>query len=51
MAIGIKSIPVLKYKAAAYFPSKVADNNAKRFNIDFSKHSSVARKIFAKAKI
>ena len=51
MAIAIKSIPVLMNKAAANFTSKVADNNAKRLTIDFSKHSSIASKILAKAKI
>jgi hypothetical protein len=51
MAIAIKSIPVLKNKAAANFTSKVADNNAKKLSIDFSKHSSIASKILAKSKI
>lgn len=51
MAIAIKSIPVLMNKAAANFTSKVADNSAKRLTVDFSKHSSIASKILAKAKI
>ncbi|MDE3741168.1 hypothetical protein [Maribacter polysaccharolyticus] len=51
MAITIKSIPVLKDKAAAHFNSKIAENNAKKSSIDFSKQTSVASKILAKAKL
>lgn len=51
MAIAIKSIPVLKDKAAVHFTSKVAENSARRSSIDFSKQSSVASKILAKAKL
>ncbi len=51
MAIAIKSIPVLKSKAAANFSNKIAENNARRSSIDFSKQTSVASKILAKAKI
>jgi hypothetical protein len=51
MAIAIKSIPVLKDNAAVHFTTKVAENSAKRFTIDFSKQTSVASKILAKAKL
>ncbi|GAB1858384.1 hypothetical protein MHTCC0001_32210 [Flavobacteriaceae bacterium MHTCC 0001] len=51
MAIAIKSIPVLQEKAAADFTQKVAENSAKRSSIDFSKQSTIASKILAKAKI
>tara|TARA_R110002167_G_scaffold360062_3_gene577488 strand:- start:13449 stop:13604 length:156 start_codon:yes stop_codon:yes gene_type:complete len=51
MAIAIKSIPVLKDKAAVHFTTKVAENSAKKSSIDFSKQSSVASKILAKAKL
>ena len=51
MAITIKSIPVLKDKAAANFTSKVSENSAKKFSVDFSKQTSIATKILAKAKL
>lgn len=51
MAIAIKSIPVLKDKAAVNFTSKVSENSAKKSSIDFSKQSSIASKILAKAKL
>jgi len=51
MAIAIKSIPVLKDKAAVHFTSKVTENSAKKSSVDFSKQSSVASKILAKAKL
>ncbi|UKM63886.1 hypothetical protein GSB9_00432 [Flavobacteriaceae bacterium GSB9] len=51
MAIAIKSIPVLKDKAAASFTTKITENSAKRSSIDFSKQSSVAAKILEKAKL
>ncbi|WCO02905.1 hypothetical protein [Psychroserpens ponticola] len=51
MAIAIKSIPVLKDKAAAHFTSKVAENSAKKSSVDFSKQTSIAARILAKAKI
>ncbi|WP_335966923.1 hypothetical protein [Galbibacter sp. PAP.153] len=51
MAIAIKSIPVLKSKAAAQFTSKIADNTAKKSSIDFSKESDMAARILAKAKL
>ena len=51
MAIAIKSIPVLKDKAAANFTSKVAENSARKYSVDFSKQTSVAAKILAKANL
>ncbi len=51
MAIAIKSIPVLKDKAAAKFTSKVAENSAKKSSIDFSRQTFIANKILAKAKL
>ena len=51
MAIAIKSIPVLKDKAAASFIKKVAENTAKKFSVNFSKQNSISAKILAKAKI
>ncbi len=51
MAIAIKSIPVLKDKAAVHFTSKMAENSAKKSSVDFSKHTSIAAKILAKSKL
>lgn len=51
MAIAIKSIPVLKDKAAASFSKKVAENSANKLSINFSKETSTSAKILAKAKI
>lgn len=51
MAIAIKSIPVLKDKAAVHFIEKVAENSAKKSSIDFSKQTTVASKILAKANL
>jgi hypothetical protein len=51
MAIAIKSIPVLRDKAAKAFTLTVTANSAKRSSIDFSKQVSTASKILAKAKI
>lgn len=51
MAIAIKSIPVLKDSAADNFTSRVSENTAKKSSIDFSKQSSVASKILAKARL
>lgn len=51
MAIAIKSIPVLKAKAAEAFTSTVTANTAKKSSVDFSKQVSTASKILAKAKI
>jgi len=51
MAIAIKSIPVLKAKAAEGFTMKVKENSAVRHTVKFSKQSRVAAKILAKSKI
>jgi hypothetical protein len=51
MAIVIKSIPVLKHKAAMAFARNIIANSARKHSIDFSKQSNVASKILAKAKI
>lgn len=51
MAIAIKSIPVLKEKAAVTFNNKVVVNSAKRATVDFSKQAAIASKILAKATI
>ena len=51
MAIAIKSIPVLKAKAAKAFTSTVTANTAKKSSVDFSKQANVASKILAKAKL
>ena len=51
MAIAIKSIPVLKEDAAVNFTSKVAENSARKYSVDFSEQTSIASKILAKAKL
>jgi hypothetical protein len=51
MAIAIKSIPVLRDKAADNFTSKVTENSAKRSSVNFSKETTIASKILAKAKL
>ena len=51
MAIAIKSIPVLKAKAAAGFTSRVKKNSAVKHTVKFSKQTAVAAKILAKSKI
>ena len=51
MAIAIKSIPVLKNKAAVHFTNKVTENSARRNTIDFSQQTTIASKILAKAKL
>jgi hypothetical protein len=51
MAIAIKSIPVLKDKAAESFTKKVAEQTAKKSSVDFTKQASVSAKILAKAKL
>jgi hypothetical protein len=51
MAIAIKSIPVLKNKAAANFTTRVAENSARKSSVNFSKQSSVASRILAKANL
>lgn len=51
MAITIKSIPVLKDKAATKFQKEIAQNSANKSSIDFSKQTSISIKILKKAKI
>ena len=51
MAIVIKSIPVLKDKAAQDFTMTVTENTAKKSYVDFSKQVSIASKILDKANI
>jgi hypothetical protein len=51
MAIAIKSIPVLKSKAAKAFVDRISGNTAKKSSVDFSKQANVASKILAKAKL
>jgi hypothetical protein len=51
MAIAIKSIPVLKNRAANTFTRKAASNSAKKHSVSFTKQSKTAYKILAKAKI
>jgi len=51
MAIAIKSIPVLKDKAAAAFTIKVDEGTARKSSVNFSKQASVSAKILAKAKL
>jgi hypothetical protein len=50
MAIAIKSIPILKNKAAQAFIEKASSNSEKKSTIDFSLQSSIASKILEKAK-
>lgn len=51
MAIAIKSIPILKGKAADNFITRVKKNTTRRASIDFTKQSSTASKILQKAKL
>ncbi len=51
MAIAIKSIPVLKDQAAVHFTNRVTENSARKSSVDFSKQTSVATKILAKANL
>ena len=51
MAIAIKSIPVLRNRAAQAFSATVNANNAKKSTVDFSVQVNVASKILAKAKL
>ena len=54
MAIEIKSIPVLKGKAAARFidkANKAVENSAKKSSVDFSKQALIRDEILAKAKL
>ncbi|UKJ08935.1 hypothetical protein [Solitalea lacus] len=49
MAITIKSIPVLKDKAAASFTKKIELNTANKYSVNFSQQTSISA--MAKAKI
>lgn len=51
MAIAIKTIPVLKDEAAASFIAKVEKASAQKSSVDFSKQTSIAKKILEKAKL
>lgn len=52
MAIAIKSIPVLKGKAAASFVAKATKNySQKKSSVDFSSQTTKAERILAKAKM
>jgi len=51
MAIAIKSIPVLKDKAASSFTKRITANFSKKSSVDFSKQSVMSSRILAKAKI
>lgn len=51
MAIAIKSIPVLRTKAATTFDQKADENTAKKFTVNFSKQIAISGKILAKAKL
>jgi hypothetical protein len=51
MAIAIKSIPVLKEKAAATFTKKVTENTARKNSVNFAKQVAVSSQILVKAKI
>jgi hypothetical protein len=51
MAIAIKSIPVLKDKAAVSFAEKVAISTAKKSSVNFTKQTAVSAQILSKAKI
>ena len=51
MAIAIKSIPVLKDRAASTFVAKAVSNSSKKASVDFSQQVKNANKILAKSKI
>lgn len=51
MAINIKSIPVLKEKAARDFSRKIASTTLQKSSVNFSKEIAVSDKILQKAKI
>ncbi len=51
MAIAIKSIPVLKQKAAKVFIETITENSAKKSTVDFTAQANTASKILAKSKI
>lgn len=51
MALAIKSIPVLKSKAASTFVRRADANSSQKATVDFSAQVSQAAKILAKAKL
>ncbi len=51
MAIAIKTVPVLKEKAAVRFNSSADASIEKKASIKFSKQIAISCKILAKAKI
>lgn len=51
MAIPIKSIPVLKDKAASSFAEKVAISTANKSSVNFIQQTAVLAQILAKTKI
>lgn len=51
MVIAIKSIPVLKAKAADSFVKKAKANSAVKRSVSFTEQVTTASKILAKAKI
>lgn len=51
MAIAIKSIPVLRTKAADVFVKKAKANSAVKRTVNFAQQADIASKILAKAKI
>lgn len=51
MAIAIKTVPVLKEKAAVRFDSNAQSSIAKKSSVKFSKQVAISSKILAKAKI
>lgn len=51
MATTIKSVPVLREKAAVRFNSKAEKSIAKKSSVNFSKQAEIASKILKKAKI
>lgn len=51
MAIAIKSIPVLRDRAASTFVAKAVSNSTKKATVNFSKQAKNTNKILAKSKI
>jgi hypothetical protein len=51
MAIAIKSIPVLRAKAAEGFTVKAEQNRTAKHTVNFTKQATVAAKILAKSKV
>jgi hypothetical protein len=51
MAIAIKSIPLLKQRAAKRFLDKAEESLLQKGSIDFSKEVATAKRILGKAKL